>query len=232
MQLTLTGTLARVDDLEKKYGWAITGVSGNQVSMTYKRDIELVFDASSFKSNGSDAPPSQPVSTRIDLWYVAGNRELNPMPITTEKEFFLQNIREFCRCLPQAETRVKELLNAVSAAWERALEVVADIRSLNYNCPTEVTKTSDSSFVVRSTLLLVPLSTKVGLQFGVQAESSTSGLDVSLHPRCSVVYGERFNESKMREFLVAKTSVLGKDKRSWGDIVRALEAMLLARARK
>jgi len=224
--------VAKVDALENEYGWAVTGVSGSNVSMTYRRDIELVFDASSFKPNGSDAAPLQPLNSRIDLWYVAGNRELNPMPLTTEKDFFLQNIREYCRCLPQASTTVKELLDSVSASWTKALEVVGNIRSLNRNCPTEVSRTSDSSILVRSALLLLSLATKVDVQFNIQANSTHKGLDIILKPQCIVVYGERFNEPKMAEFLESRTTEKGEDSLSWTDIVTELEEKLLARGRK
>jgi kinetochore protein Spc7/SPC105 len=200
--------------------------------MTYHRDIELVFDASSFKPNNSNASPIQPLSSRIDLWYVAANRELNPMPLTTEKDFFLQNIREYCRCLPQSRTTVKELLDSVSASWTKALEIIKNIRSLNCVCPTEVSKTSDSSILVQSTLLLLPLTSKVELQFNVIANSTQTGLDIKLRPQCTVVYGERFNEPKMAEFLENRTSGKGEDQLSWADIVRELEEKLIARGRK
>lgn len=223
--------LAKVDGLESQYGWAITGVSGSQVSMTYRRDIELVFDASSFKPNGLQATPQQSTNSRIDLWYVAGNRELHPMPLTVEKDFFLQNIREYCRCLPQVETTVNEILVAVSASWTKAIGVVNDIRSLNRHCPTEVSRTSDSSILVRSTLLLAPLNTKVDIQMNVHAQCYPSGVDVKLTPQCNVIYGERFNEAKMAEFLVNRTS-LSEERKSWGDIVMELEEKLLARGRR
>lgn len=200
--------------------------------MTYRRDIELVFDASSFRPNGADAIPIQPLNSRIDLWYVAGNRELNPMPLTTEKDFFLQNIREYCRCLPQAKTTVKELLDSVSASWTKASEIVGNIRSLNRNCLTEISKTSDSSILVCSTLLLSPLATKVEIQFNIHVQSTATGLEVKVKPQCTVIYGERFNEPKMAEFLESKTSENGEDGKSWADIVTELEEKLLARGRK
>lgn len=224
---------AKVDSLEHEYGWAITGVSGNNVSMTYRRDIELVFDALSFKPYGSDAASLQPLSSRIDLWYIAGNRELNPMPLTTEKDFFLQNIREFCRCLPQATTTVKELLDSVSTSWTKVLEVVKNVQSLSRSCPTKVSKTSDSSILARSTLLLVPLATKVDLQFNIHAQGTPSGLDVKVEPKCTVIYGERFNELKIAEFLENRTrGNNGEDRKSWADIIAELEEKLLARGRK
>lgn len=221
-----------MDDLESQHGWAITGVSGSQVSMTYHRDVELVFDASSFKPNGLQATPQQVINSRIDLWYVAGNRELHPMPLTVEKDFFLQNIREYCRCLPQAETTVNELLLAVSGSWTKALGAANDIQSLNRNCPTEVSRTSDSSILVRSTLLLSPLNTKVDIQMNLHAQCSQGGVEVKLTPQCTVIYGERFNEAKMAEFLVNRTSLSDKERKSWGDIVLELEEKLLARGRK
>ncbi|GFP56603.1 kinetochore protein spc7 [Trichoderma asperellum] len=58
---------ARVEALEKEHGWAVTGISGPTLSMTYKREIELVVDITSFQ-------PQQP-SSRIDLWYIADSRE-------------------------------------------------------------------------------------------------------------------------------------------------------------
>ena len=200
--------------------------------MTYRRDIELVFDASSFKPNGQEVTPQQPINSRIDLWYVAGNRELNPMPLTVEKDFFLQNIREYCRCLPQAQTTVKELLDAVSASWTKAVEIVTDIQSLNRNYPTEVSRTSDSSILARSKLLISPLGTMVDIQIDVRAQSSQNWVDVELIPQCVVTYGERFNEKKMAEFLVNRTSLSGEERKSWGDIVMELEEKLLARGRK
>ena len=200
--------------------------------MTYKRDVELVFDASSFKPNGPNASPQQPINSRVDLWYIAANRELNPMPLTVEKDFFLQNIREYCRCLPQAETTIKEVLDVVSTSWTKALEVINDIKSLNRNCLTEVTKTSDSSILVRSSLLLLPLGTKVDLKFNIHAHGTQKGIDIKLAPQCTVVYGERFNEPKMAEFLASRAAGNTEEKKAWGDIVMDLEELLLARGRK
>jgi len=201
--------------------------------MTFQREIELVFDASTFKPNNVDAKPLQPVSSRVDLWYIAANRELNPLPLTPEKDFFLQNIREHCRGLPQAETTVKALLDAVSAPWIKALQVINDIRTLNHESPTEITKTSDTSIVVRSALLLVPLSTKVTLEFHVNVCSSTeNGFDVEAEPKASVCYGERVNEAKMTEFLVSRAANSDEGRKSWGGIVAELEVRLLARGRK
>jgi kinetochore protein Spc7/SPC105 len=199
--------------------------------MTYRQEIELVFDASLFKSNHAAPGPGEKANSTIDLWYIAGSRELNPLPLTTEKEFFLQNIRDYCRCLPQSKTHISDLLNAVSASWMMALEIIDDIRSLNHDCPTEMTKTSDTSIVVCSSLLLRPLATNVKLEFHVHHDSTQDGVRVEVKPRCTVTYGERFNEAKMSEFLACRITEKG-DRKSWADIVAELEARLLARGRK
>jgi kinetochore protein Spc7/SPC105 len=225
---------AKVDSLEQEYGWTITGVSGTTTSMTYRGEIELVFDASSFKSRKQGLRTQD---SRVDLWYIAANRELNPQPLTPEKDFFLQNIRDHIRGLPQAETYIKDLLNSVSEAWKRASAAVNDIRCLKLNYPSETTKTSDSSIVVRSSLLLVPLATKVELSFELSTYSTESGIDVHIAPAARVIYGERFNEPKMVEYLVSRigTSINAEDAHgsgTWGGVATELAEKLLARGKK
>jgi len=211
-------------------------VSGTTTSMTYRKDIELVFDASSFKANAL-SNITKPANSRIDLWYIAANREHNPLPLTAEKEFLLQCIRDHVRGLPQAQTEIKTLLNAVSVAWNKATKVVDDIHLLNIICPTVVTKTSDNSILVKSMLLIAPLTTKVELAFSLISHSTEDGFDVEISPTATVVYGERFNEPKMREFLLNRLGNYVQEKRegpnvSWASAVIELGDKLLARGRK
>jgi kinetochore protein Spc7/SPC105 len=215
-----------VDALEKEHGWAVTGVAGTQVSMTYKREIELVFDMASFQ-------PNQP-NSRIDLWYIAANRERSPEPSTVEKEFFLQGIRDHVRGLPQSRTKVRDLLHMVRAAWDRADHTTNDIRLLNVTFPTKVTKTSDSSVAVSSTLLLVPIQTKVEVLLGLTSTSTPGGVVVSIAPQASVVYGEHFNVDKIAEYLSTRigTEAGAEMEESWSNVVVELHERLLARGRK
>jgi kinetochore protein Spc7/SPC105 len=163
--------------------------------MTYRKEIELVFDASSFLLSNSSVSAKQPINSRLDLWYIGANRELNPLPLTAEKEFFLQSIRDHIRGLPQAQTQVKDLLSAVSVSWNKASAVVDDIHLLNVSCPTEITKTSDNSILVKSNLLIAPLTTKVEISFHLTSQSGENGIEVGISPSATVVYGERFNFS-------------------------------------
>lgn len=224
---------AKVDALEKEHGWTITGVSGTTTSMTYKKEIELVFDAASFASPNNSS--SHAKTSRIDLWYIAANRELNPLPSTAEKEFFLQNIRDHIRGFPQAHTPIKDLLAAVSSAWDKANFVQENIRLLNTSCPTNITKVADNSILVTSTLLIAPLTTKVEISFKLECNSSEEGISIGYEPSARVVYGERFNEPKMKEFLGTRCGsvVTEREKKAgWGAAVAELGEKLLARGRK
>ncbi|KAG0645464.1 NMS complex subunit spc7 [Hyphodiscus hymeniophilus] len=226
---------AKVDDIEKEHGWTVTGVSGTTISMTYRKEIELVFDASSFQSNNSTA--QQASSSRIDLWYIAGKRELCPLPLTQEKEFFLQSIRDHIRGLPQARTQVKDLLDTVSKGWNKANVVGDNIRLLKTSNPTDITKTSDNSVLVTSMLLIASLTTKVQISFHLTSHSGKDGISVEALPNATVIYGERFNEPKMREFLLNRcgntvTERAALSNASWGAAVAELGDKLLARGRK
>jgi kinetochore protein Spc7/SPC105 len=202
--------------------------------MTYRKEIELVFDASSFASKSAS---KQAENSRIDLWYIGASREFNPVPLTSDMDFFLQNIRDHIRGLPQAETQVKDLLQAVSAAWNKANAVADHIRLLNISCPTEIGKTSDNSIFIKSMLLIAPLTTKVEIDFYLTCHSGDDGINVEISPSAAVIYGERFNEPKMREFLLNRCGdyVEERDeatKMAWGAAVAELGEKLLARGRK
>jgi kinetochore protein Spc7/SPC105 len=223
----------KVDEIEKQHGWTITGVSGTTTSMTYRKDIELVFDAASFLPNHAKTTATQPLNSRLDLWYIGANRDLDPQPLTPEKEFFLQSIRDHIRGLPQAQTQVKDLLSAVSSSWNKACAVVNDIRLLRVGCPTDISKTSDDSILVKSTLLINALMTKVEIAFHLRSQSGENGIFVEVSHSAKVVYGERFNEPKMGAFLLDRCGrVVEEGGMRWGEAVEELGEKLLARGRK
>ncbi|KAK2009043.1 Spc7 kinetochore protein [Colletotrichum eremochloae] len=219
---------ARVDSLEKQHGWAVTGVSGSTISMTYRKEIELVFDLASFQHGQKNS--------RIDLWYIAANRDTNPVPLTTERDFFLQCIRDHIRGLPQSRTKIADLLHLVRAAWDKANCTSNHIRQLNITFPTAIARTSDSSVAVNSSLLLPQIETKVEIALEIRGSSKPDGIEFTLHPGARVVYGEHFNTGKMGEFL---TTHLGdralsteEGAPSWSNVVVDLHERLLARGRK
>ncbi|KAI0405914.1 hypothetical protein F4802DRAFT_561200 [Xylaria palmicola] len=222
---------ARVDELEAQHGWAVTGLVGSIISMTYQREIELEFDISSF-SGGN------PSYSRIDLRYMAADRNCNPSPTSPEKEFFVQCIRDHVRRMVQRPTKIHDMLDAVSAAWQKANHVVANARLLNCTFPTNVAQTSDSSIAIRSSLLLAPLETKVEITLALQGQHTQRALQVLITPQARVIYGEHFKTDNVVEYLTTRigTSILAEGERgkteSWSDVVVELQERLLARGRK
>ncbi|KAI5918335.1 Spc7-domain-containing protein [Camillea tinctor] len=221
---------AKVEGLEKKYGWAITGIADSTMSMTYRREIELVFDVSSFQGKSANS--------HIDLRYIAANREHNPQPSTPEKEFFVQLIRDHVRGMVQAQTKICTMLDVVSAAWKKANHVVENVRLLNCTFPTTVSRTSDSAIDIRSILLLAALETKVEITLSLSGQGSRDGIDIAVVPSARVVYGEHFKADKVTEYLVNRigTSLVTKEEddkvESWSDIVVELHGRLTARGKK
>lgn len=218
---------SKVDAIEKQHGWAITGIAGTSVSMTYRKEIELVFDIASFKSGQQ--------TSRIDLWYIAANRENKPMPSTAEKEFCLQCIRDHIRSLPQSKTNVSRILSLVSDAWDRTNELANQVYQLNLKFPTTVNRTSDSSISIKSSLLLVPLQTKVEVVIGVQSAAGVNGLQFVVSSQAAIVYGEQFNAGKMVEFLSSRIGGNVKSEKQtedWCHVISELHGKLLARGKK
>ncbi|KAH8682377.1 hypothetical protein BX600DRAFT_374232 [Xylariales sp. PMI_506] len=220
---------AHVDAIEKQHGWAISGISGTMISMTYLKEIELVFDIASFRGSKPNGD--------IDLWYIAANRTVDPQPATLEKEFFVQCIRDYMRSLTQEKTRIADLLQLVSAAWRKANSLSDNIRLLNATFPLEVAKVGDSEIALKVALLLKPLETKVQIILGLRARNTTGGIEVSIIPHAQVIYGEHFKVDKVGEFLATRIgdSLVpseGDTKESWSDVIVELHERLLARGRK
>lgn len=223
--------IAKVDEIEKKHGWAITGVVGTALKMTYQREIGLTFDVSSFKG-------LKPNST-IDLCYIAANQEPIAKPATPEKEFFIHCILDHARGLNQSQTRIKDFLGVVSGAWKQANHVAKNVRLLDTTFRTNVTKTSDSSIAICSFVLLRPLKTKVEIVFNLHGKSTPNGVEVTVDPQARVVYGEQFKVDKIIEFLTTRvgTRVVTNEEgdsnaESWVDVVVELQERLLAKGRK
>ncbi|KOS19737.1 Kinetochore protein spc7 [Escovopsis weberi] len=214
----------RVDAIERKHGWTVTGISGSILSMTYKREIELVLDAASFE-------PGRPAS-RIDLWYIGDRREHKAQAKTVEREFFLQCIRDHVRGLPQGQTKMSSVLERVGRAWDKARLVSRQVERINVSFPTRVAKSSDSSIAVTSSLLLRPLETRVEITLRLSGRGGAAGVGVDVSSEARVVYGEQFNEGKVGEFLATRIGSSVGPGEEWSSVVTELHAKLIARGRK
>lgn len=222
---------ARVDAIEEQHGWAIAGISGSAVTMTYRRELRLTLDTAS-----SEVDQSQRTS-QIEIDYIGGERDNDAKGPGQETDFFVGCIRDHVQGVLQSRAKISHLLDVVRAAWDSFVSTRNDIRRLNITFPTNVTRKSDTSIAVCSSLMLAPIETRVEVVMEVRRISSPTGLDFTLHPEARVVYGEQFNVGKMGEFLSTHLgSNVGEMKTvetaSWSDVLVDLHGRLLAKGRK
>ncbi|KAH0537926.1 hypothetical protein FGG08_005408 [Glutinoglossum americanum] len=228
---------ANVDALEKEYGWTISAVSGSTLTMTYRRDIQLAFDVSSFLPNDSSRPAMKLESSPIELLYIADRRDFNAQQLSAPKNFVLINLRALLDGLQQSATKVKDLLVLVSDAWNKANTIEEDARILNLHYPTEavISGNNRETLLVKSTLLLPSRTTKVEVVFNVafRLEGGFNHLMV-VEPKSRVVYGEQLDERKMSEFLTGKIvgTVHAGKQGGWGTAVRGLSERLAGKGKK
>ncbi|RDA91983.1 hypothetical protein CP533_1336 [Ophiocordyceps camponoti-saundersi (nom. inval.)] len=193
---------ARVEAMEKKHGWAISGLSGSSLLMTYRRELELLIDVGSLRA--------------VDV-------RLARQPQQT-KEFMLHCIREQLK----SQDQLSELLRTVGKGWDQARMITRQVNRVNMVFPTAMTKTSDSSISVTSKLLLVPLKTLIEIQ--LRLDGGCGGVAVSVEAR--VVYGEPFNVGKMGEFLAARIGDRVGGEEDWSDALLELQRRLIAKGSK
>ncbi|KAK3496714.1 Spc7-domain-containing protein [Neurospora hispaniola] len=234
---------ARVDKLEEKSGWAINKIEASVMFMTYKREIELAFDLASFKQQHKQG-------STIDIRYIAHKREGNVIPLTPERIFFIECISSHLQALSKSSLSVNRLLTIVSDAWDKADAAAEQIRLLNLSFPTKVTRTSDTTLEVRSSLLLAPLQTRVEVCLALEkifSNKNNDSLDVRVTSDAKVLYGEQFTKSKLNDFLKNKLGkqVLGKKEQQqargnkkkqqqhgWSEVVLELYKRLMAKGAK
>lgn len=199
--------------------------------MTYNRTLQLFFTPSSFESNESNT--SSTSNNPISLTYIADTRPYHPQPLTTEKRFFLQIMRAQLQCLDQARTGVQELLAFVSNSWDAASSIVEEAGFLGVGYISESSIMSDEAMVVRASILLRAMRTKVEVGFEVRVTSGEGAapLGIDVKSSAKVCYGEGLKEKKMSEFLESK--IKGVEGRGvWVRAVGELEERLIARGKK
>jgi kinetochore protein Spc7/SPC105 len=227
---------AKVDELESEHGWSVSAASAepHTLTFTYLNDLELFFHPLSFKSASGSEQPNAPVS----LSYVgAESRTSNrkPRPLTTTKRFFLQLLRAHLHCIPQYQTSVSSVLKTISSGWEHALAVSEAVRLLNQTCMTEELILSDERMAVDAMLLLPTLQTKVRVRVEIAAGVEEETVQTQLRVVAKVIYGEKYDEPKMGEFLSKFTggSVGAKEEMcKWVEGVEDLRKRLIQRGKK
>ncbi|KAK3060045.1 hypothetical protein LTS18_009464, partial [Coniosporium uncinatum] len=257
---------AKLDTLERTSNWSILSASPTTLTLTYRSDLQLFFRPSSFQQSTTTVSPSSSPSpagddnSPLSLTYIgdssscssSSSSQRSPQPLTTTKRFFLQLLRANLHSLPQASTPIPSLLALVSQGWQTCLAVSAQVQGLTTAYMTEESILSDERVAVACVLLLPTLQTKVriGFEIGVGVGGGVGvgvGIHTALTTTAEVVYGERYDEPKMGEFLsqyVGRSVVLSDGERGagvgagagagagWRDAVEELGQRLVRRGRK
>ncbi|KAL1613108.1 hypothetical protein SLS60_001340 [Paraconiothyrium brasiliense] len=220
---------AKVTALEQRHGWSITAASGSMITMTYLNDLELYFQPSAF-ATGTESP-----NASISLTYVGDSATPHPRPLTTSKRFFLQLIRAYLHCIPQSQTRVKDLLDVIKNGWATASAVAEGVRWLQHSYITDESILSDERMAVSSNMLLPALQTKVKVTFEVGVNLASVGVDTEVVAKAELVYGEKFKTERMGAYLehICGTKVKQESEMSiWADACLELVEKLKATGRK
>ncbi|POS86671.1 hypothetical protein EPUL_001105 [Erysiphe pulchra] len=239
---------SRVEKIEEMYGWTITGISSSKISMIYQKEIRLEFNILFFAENMR--AKRKLVDPQIDIDYVGSTQKSNRLSLITKTKFFIPCIRKYMQQEAiRMQCDIRSLLEIVSKSWKKAARIAQEVHLLTLSCPTEISELAETSMAIRSTLLIGPLMTKVALHFYLSAKifhttttndnddddnkmETNQEFDFIIKTKASVIYGERFNEHKMAEFLINRCGSNTTNSSSWGDAVEELGEKLLARGRK
>jgi kinetochore protein Spc7/SPC105 len=228
----------KVDALEAEHGWSVVSASSspNTLTMSYLSDLELFLHPGSFGTS-TESQPNSPIS----LSYI-GNEEKRtnpqPRPLTTTKRFFLQLLRAHLLSIPQCQVSILGVLRTISSTWKIALAVTEAMRLLSQSCVTNEVILSDERMAVDATLLLASLQTKVRIRFDIAAAAAAGESEetsTTVKADVKVVYGEKYDQPKMSEFLTMWTG--GKvgsleDVAKWVEGVEDLKVRLIKRGKK
>lgn len=237
---SLTSLAANVDALEAKHGWRIASASGTTLTMTYRNDLQLFFDTAAF-GNSATASENPRQNAPISLTYIGDDTDLQrrPQALTTQARFFLQFMRAHLQCLNQSSTSLSTLLSFVSTGWDKTKIVSREVCSLDFSARTDCAIRSDEKLEVCANVVLPVVGTKMLVDFEVFAAVENMEMSVKVLPRAKVVYGEKYKEDRMTEFLRGRVDKVigvagsGSDGvGSWADAVKDLRNRLVAQGRK
>jgi kinetochore protein Spc7/SPC105 len=214
--------------LEDKYGWTITGIDGNVLTLVYKQRVELVFDINCFVSNAGQTAPIQrdgPLTVRLAFEPIQAE--------ALEYGFFNSILQRYLLSFDQSATQVRHLLQTVSQFWDKVEILLEERRLLHTKCFTTPI-VEDDKLQFQSILFLRELKTKAHAIIEI---SVTNDAVIEIQPQMKLVYGEKFNEGKMTQFLQTRISPTlevyeKKDCGSWRNAVAELANKLILQKRK
>jgi kinetochore protein Spc7/SPC105 len=192
----------KLQALEGRHSWSLVSLNGPAVTLAHKKILQLTFHPSAFISNSS-APSSSSPNADISLRYVGPEDIDASTPSATAKRFFLQLLRAKVYAIPQCHTRVSELVRFIQQGWDLCARAEEAVRALEVTCVSDVFICGDEKLAIEANLLLNSLRTKVRIRHELSVAASLhTGLEASVQVRAKVVYGEKYDEPKMGEFLM------------------------------
>lgn len=149
-------------------------------------------------------------------------------------DFFVQTIADHILALPPSRTKISSMLRLVSDAWDKAAYVSKQVQRMNLTFPTTVCKAASGPGVaVKSSILVAPLGSRVEVLLNLQDHGAPDAVQIAVVPEAKVLYGEKFNVTKVTEFLSGRLGkTVGEKEEAWGDVFVELHQKLLARGRK
>lgn len=201
--------------------------------MVYRDQLQLFFHPASFKPSSPAAPAAKSENGSISLTYVGNNLGSKPQVLTTERRFFLQLMRAHLQCVVQRTTYARDLLRFVSGGWDRACSVADEVQALQIVFDAKSQILDDEHLHSRAIMFLPTLETKVHVSFAISASGEGMELQVELEIKAKVIYGEKYKEDRMGDFLMSQ---VGKGPAeltgSWVSAVKELKNKLMAQGRK
>lgn len=238
---------AQVRDLEASSHWSVRDVSAatSAVTLSYRGEIELFFHPLAFADARSptSSPAKGPLSNQpITLSYTAPDkRNGSAKEPSTSQRFFIQLIRAQLLALPQPKTSIATLLKLVSKSWDACAALVDGIAQLEATGMTDVAILGDEVVGVKTAVVLPDVASKVMIRFAVSVavdvaeDGDHADVSTQVQSNVKVVYGERYDEAKMSEFMkgLVGEELLDRERMGvWADAVADLRARLIKRGRK
>ena len=232
LKFTLTWmVVAKLKQVENKSGWKLTAADGSLVTLTHGKDIHVTFQPSSWITE-SNAPASNLENSTVDLQCTASNFSSSAI-----KQFFFSFLSTKAKSLVQHETRASNLLSLIRSGWDLCQRLEAAAHSLELGGLTDATVISEEKVALDTTLYLSMLETKIRIRYGISV-LVTDAFDVQARVKviAKVVYGEKYDEPKMMEFLSQYVEDLQvtdlEGVRKWAAGVEDLRGRLIRRGRK
>ena len=231
-----------VVEIERGCGWTILSTVGNVIQMTYKRQLLLALRVSSYNS-----PPEPRSFFSAEVSLCDSMRTAKPQPERQEPSdyiyvFFIDLVNEHLRAERQSLHNLADMFALISNLWSKAVTLAEEVRSLHLFYPSSVAMNPEKTgFLLQLPVLLSSLRTKLALTFEIacSALNSQQGAVVSVLPHAVIVYGNQFDERKIKDFLarricqnVSAGTRESKTRRRWVEAVKALSDSLASQGQR